>query len=363
MRKFLVFGALFSIFFNLSCQKLYRNTPLIGVKIYAYDGDLTELYAEWERIGINTLFSSPELASNQEFMRLAKLHAKRVFLIVPTFYNAAALEQDSSLYAITRHGEKAIDDWVRFICPNNEQYRTSHLDYLRNIMNSIQPDGVSLDFIRYFVYWESVFPDQIYDYLPQTCFDDNCINAFSAQYNIQLPDSCQTIEKKADYILAHRKEEWVEFKCETISDYVAEMVKALKSIDPEVKINIHTVPWRSSDFEGGIRSVAGQDLKKIAPLVDYISPMCYHHMVIQSPEWIHEVVLDIDNQVPGEHILPSIQVNKAYLESALSETEFQNALVESLRSPSKGVIFWSWEALESSPGKVKIVRDYLNEVY
>ena len=139
------------------------------------------------------------------------------------------------------------------------------------------------------------------------------------------------------------------------------MVDAIKSVNPEIEINFQALPWKSNDFDGGIRSIAGQDLKLIAPHVDYISPMCYHHMVIRSPEWIHEVVNDFTLQVPREKILPSIQVSKAYLETSISETEFRDALIESLRHPSSGVIFWSWEALQRSPGKLKIVRDYMEE--
>jgi hypothetical protein len=101
----------------------------------------------------------------------------------------------------------------------------------------------------------------------------------------------------------------------------------------------------------------------IAPYVDFISPMCYHHMVIQPPEWIHEVVKDISLHVPGVKILPSIQVNRAYLETSLSEMEFRNAFVESLKFPSAGVVFWSWESLEKSPGKAKIVRDYTKKIF
>ena len=361
MRKFLIYLAIFFLFANISCQNLYLNDTMIGVKIYAHDGDLRELFEEWNRVGINLILASPDLASKDNFMSLAQDYSMQVFLIVPTFYNAKALDTDTSLYSITREGGKAIDDWVEFVCPNRSQYRISHIQHLKKLAAEIKPDGISLDFIRYFVYWEKVFPDQIYDNFPQTCFDDVCLAKFLAEYKLKLPDSCIQVNEKADYILQKYKPEWTDFKCNTISGYVSEMVEAIRSIDPDMKINFHAVPWESSDFEGGIRSIAGQDLRQIAPLVDYISPMCYHHMVIQSPEWIHEVVNDISIQTPIDRILPSIQVSKAYLETSISETEFRDALIEALRPPSDGVIFWSWEALEESPEKLKVVRDYIEE--
>jgi hypothetical protein len=139
------------------------------------------------------------------------------------------------------------------------------------------------------------------------------------------------------------------------------MVGAIKSVNPATEINFHAVPWRARDFDTGLRRITGQDLNMITPNVNFISPMCYAHMVIQSPEWVHEVVSDFNQQVPGTKILPSIQVSKAYLNTPIDETEFRNTLIESLKPPSAGVIFWSWEALEKSPEKVKIIRDYLNE--
>lgn len=361
MRIVFVYLIISILFLNSSCKKLSGNDTLIGVKIYDHEGDLGDLFEEWERVGINLILASPELAAKDGFMSSAQKYAMRVFLIVPTFFNAEALEKDSTLYSITREGVPAVDDWVKFICPNKTSYRSSHLDYLKKLTSEIQPDGISLDFIRYFVYWEKVFPDQIYDNFPKTCFDDDCLGKFLNEYQVTIPDTCITIKDRADFILLQHGRNWTEFKCNTITGYVGEMVDAIKSVDPETEINFHTLPWKSNDFDGGIRSIAGQDLKLIAPHVDYISPMCYHHMVIRSPEWIHEVVNDFTLQVPREKILPSIQVSKAYLDTSISETEFRDALIESLRHPSNGVIFWSWDALQRSPEKLKIVRDYLEE--
>ena len=306
MRK-LLYLVLISSFFSSSCQKRLHQEAIIGVKVYNHEGDLNDLFKEWNRIGINLILASPGLARKDRFMQLARSHSKRVFLIVPTFYDPSALDQDSTLYAITREGKPAIDDWVRFICPNREDYRKSHLDYLKKLTREIQPDGISIDFIRYFVFWEKVYPDQKYANIPQTCFDSTCIRKFKREYGIELPDTCQDIKDKADYILANYENEWVEFKCATINGYVEEMVEAIKSINPTTEINFHAVPWRSYDFEGSLRRIAGQDLKLIAPNVDFISPMCYAHMMIQPPEWVHEVVLDFKQQVPGIKILPSIQ--------------------------------------------------------
>ena len=65
-----------------------------------------------------------------------------------------------------------------------------------------------------------------------------------------------------------------------------------------------------------------------------------------APAWINSVVKDIYDQTHSR-ILPSIQVKEAYLESTLSTEIFRKALEESLKPPSQGVIFWSWEKLDA----------------
>jgi hypothetical protein len=62
-------------------------------------------------------------------------------------------------------------------------------------------------------------------------------------------------------------------------------------------------------------------------------------------------------------ILPSIQVKEAYRPGVeFSDEEFEQHLREALKPPSRGVVFWSWEALEADPGKMEVVERVLGEV-
>jgi len=140
------------------------------------------------------------------------------------------------------------------------------------------------------------------------------------------------------------------------------MVKAIseeaRKIKPDIKINVHTVPWRADDFGGAIRIIAGQDLAKIASYTDYLSPMCYHYMVMRNTSWIHSVVEDVYS-LTNSQVIPSIQVKEAYINKTLTPSEFRDSMVEALKPPSKGVIFWSWENLEKSPGKKELIKTFL----
>jgi len=115
------------------------------------------------------------------------------------------------------------------------------------------------------------------------------------------------------------------------------------------------VPWRNNDFGGAIRNVIGQDFKQISKFVNYISPMCYSHMQGRPPDWINSIVRDIHQQ-SGSQVVPSIQVKEHYKSEPFTTLEFEKCLAQALRSPSQGVVFWSWEALEKDPHRKDIIK-------
>ncbi|UCG26894.1 MAG: hypothetical protein JSV24_07905, partial [Bacteroidales bacterium] len=101
-----------------------------------------------------------------------------------------------------------------------------------------------------------------------------------------------------------------------------------------------------------------QDIPEVAKFSDYLSPMTYAHMVKQEPTWINSVVNDIHEQAEGK-IIPSIQVDKAYLESELTLAEFKESVIEALKPPSSGIVFWSWETLDRDQQKKNFLKNAL----
>jgi uncharacterized lipoprotein YddW (UPF0748 family) len=335
--------------------------PMIGVKIYAHEGSLSELFAEWGALGINTVFVSPALASKEPFMELARKQGISVFLILPIFYNPEELEKDSGLYAITDRGEKAKDDWVEFICPTRRDYLERRITDIKKLIRDLDPDGISLDFIRYFVFWEMVYPERTLDSIVDTCFDRSCLDRFQRETGVKLPEGLPKVADQARWIISEHRREWTDWKCGVIDGVVGKIAEAAKAAKPEIVINIHTVPWRQKDFGGAIRIIAGQDLAALAGRTDMISPMCYWHMLKRNPPWIHEVVEDVYSQSKGR-VIPSIQVGNAYLSETLSVKEFGEALKEALKPPSEGVVFWNWDALAKEPEKKAAVTAFLKSL-
>jgi len=332
---------------------------MIGIKIYDYEGELPQLFEEWLSLGINTAFVGESLLSNRNFHMLAKKFGITVFVIFPIFYDPEVLHRDPDLYAITHLGDKAIEEWVEFVCPTREDYRKQRIAHIKKAIQELNPDGISIDFIRYFVFWEKVYPDRSLDTLPNTCFDNHCLLKFQKETGIEIPQRFTNVPQKAEWILDNHIQEWTEWKCSVITGMVQEITKVAKKIKPNILVNVHAVPWRQKDYGGAIKSIAGQDLLDISAHTDYISPMCYSHMLKRKPNWISSVVEDIGN-LTRSRIVPSIQVKEAYLNNILSESEFKAALDEVLKPPSRGVIFWSWDGLEKDPEKKLLIKSLLN---
>ena len=332
-----------------------KPVPMVGVKIYEYAGSFPELFEKWRSLGVNTAFVSAALGANPEFRSLAKKNGVTTFLIFPVFFGGPELEKRPDLYAVKADGTRADDDWVKFACPTREKYRAGKIEELRRTVRDVDPDVLSLDFMRFFVFWEKVYPDRAAASLPNTCFDASCLAAFQKEMGVAVPAGLPDTAAKAGWILANRSSEWTEWKCRTVAGTAKVLADEARRIKPSIKINIHTVPWRKDDFGGAGRAVAGQDLERLGTLADFISPMAYHHMVRRPPEWVHSVTQDAFDRTGGR-VLPSIQVDKAYIEDAYTLEEFKKALAEALKPPSAGVVFWSWDALNKSPERTEAVR-------
>lgn len=350
----------FLSFLLFSCSKEIMNEQLkkdqiIGVKIYAHETSLPGLLKEWRSLGINTAFVSISLGSNKVFMESARGNNISTFIIVPIFYNPEELQKKPNLFAITNTGEIANEEWVSFVCPTREDYRRQRIEYIKDLIRQLNPDGLSLDFIRYFVFWEKIYPDRTLNSIVNTCFDSHCLDKFQKDTDIRIPQSLSDVRERAKWIIGSHIREWTDWKCKIISSMVKDVTEEARKIRPDIIINVHAVPWRENDFGGAIKIIAGQDFAEIAQYTDFLSPMCYSHMVKRKPSWISSVVKDIYNQTNSK-IIPSIQVKEAYLKDKLSTSEFRKSLAEALKAPSKGVVFWSWEALEKDPEKKDEIR-------
>ncbi|MGQ9801350.1 MAG: hypothetical protein ACUVRL_06780 [Candidatus Saccharicenans sp.] len=336
------------------------SSEIIGVKIYQHTGDRQALFASWKKLKINTAFIGLELASQDHFIQEAREAGFKTFIILPIFFNPEKLKNSPELYAITGEGQPAKDDWVEFVCPGNRLYRQEIVNRARKLVADLKPDGLSLDFIRHFIFWEKVYPDSTLDLIRTTCFCPDCLRSFQQETGITIPEGISGYPAGPAWILANHRQAWQEWRNRQITSMVEEISRAVRQVNHFLLLNIHLVPWRTDDFERARIAVAGQDISQLFRQVDYLSPMCYAHMLKRPPDWINSVVINIQQSAPNP-VIPSIQVKEAYLPEKLSLQEFDRSLQSALQPPSRGVVFWNWEALSESAEKQEIVRRRVRE--
>ncbi len=350
---------LFFAFSSSNGQKTKDGT-IIGVKIYERQTDYGPLFLQWKDLGINTAYVSVDLAYDIGFRTKAKQADVDIYIIFPVFFNAEALKEHPDWYAITQKGEPAKEEWVEFVNPAHKTYRAQRTAFIEKVVSETKPEGVSIDFIRYFAYWEKIYEGRTLESIPDSSFDTISLAAFQADKGIEIPQKLVGVQEKSIWILENHPDSWAEWKCDNIVSMVRNIVASVKAIQPEIRTNLHAVPWRENDFGGAMKRIVGQDLVQLSKLVDFVSPMCYSHMLKRDAQWISTVVKDFKSQIGDTHILPSIQVAKAYLEEPLGVKEFEGIVKAALQDPSKGVVFWSWPHLDKDCSKKAIVKKLVN---
>ena len=338
------------------------DAPVIGVKIYEPPGDLDLLFHAWKRLGVTTAFATRNVADDAAFRARAKTEGVELFVIFPTFYDPEALGADPGLIAITSKGEEAREEWLSFVCPSRESHRAKKVEQVRELVRTLRPDGLSIDFIRHFVFWEKVVPATSHGDIPNACFCPACIDAFSLERGIAIPVTLTGPAEIAEWILANHAGAWTEWKIELIDSMAWDLARVAREEHPSIEIIIHAVPWRRTDFGGAMLRSPGQNVASLGKYADYLSPMAYAHMVQRPPEWIHSVVVQLAEESSAP-ILPSIQAKEAYRPGVdFTDEEFEEHLRAALEAPSRGVVFWSWEALAESPGKLQVAERVLTEL-
>ncbi|MBN2280575.1 MAG: hypothetical protein JXQ65_08345 [Candidatus Marinimicrobia bacterium] len=322
---------------------------IIGTKIYTHKGELSQLFTDFEKAHINLLIASEELNKKPEFRQLSAEKNLKRFLIFPVFYDPAYLKDHPEAFAIQKNGDNAKEEWVEFVCPSNQDFRLYKINQLKEMIKACQPDGISIDFIRHFVFWEKIYPDRVPESLPNTCFCENCRKKFQDQMKTEI--TANSPESFYHWVYSQKQEEWINWKSDLITSMVQELVAAAKEIKPDILINLHIVPWRKADFGNARELVLGQNLKELAKYCDYLSPMTYAHMIGQSPDWISSIVQEMADETECK-ILPSFQVSRCYREEEIDINLFQQYRHYTLQYPSSGFVYWSWERLSEEQKKI-----------
>ncbi len=311
---------------------------------------MDKLVSQWNKLNLSSVYLLADHLSSSIVEEALKEFHGELWIIIQTLL---APEENHFPLAVTAQGKSAVGEgngsWLKMLCPSGindhgvsvVQWRIQQIEQLIRIY---KPTGISLDFIRHFVFWEEIYKDSDAASIPRTCFCETCIRAFSEFSNVNLPSTITSAESRAKWILENYLNEWNEFTADSIFQLAEEIVSCVKKMNSSIKINIHLVPWMKNEFKGTRDTHVGQNLTRLSPIIDRISPMCYTSMLKRPFSWIPDLVNDIskESDLP---VYPAVQICPMYGTAELSESEFERLIWEAQKRPSAGVILWPWERL------------------
>jgi hypothetical protein len=212
-----------------------------------------------------------------------------------------SLTERPELWPILESGERRpLMEWYIGISPTDRRHQEEILATIRSI--AAHPiDGLFLDFVRWPVHGEiELRPGRARPL--DSSFDAATLALFEKTFGI-VPRS-DTVASRAAWIREQCFRAWVDFKCKVVTDFVREARNSLKGVNPQAELGIYVVP----DVDGLTESLAGQRLSDLAPLVDWVSPMLYHNILLRRPSWIGPALAEVV-RVAGPKTLPVIQAD------------------------------------------------------
>lgn len=303
---------------------------LYGVKLYSPAFCDSRNLDAMEECGINAVFLGRD-ALTPSFC--AELNKRGLFwnIVEPVFLLD---EHETRPAATLGDGTAAVDDWVRFACPSDG----THMDGVRRRLvediRTYNPPGVSLDFLRFFQFWETTAPDADRAALPQSCFCDECRKRMQA-----CADAA-------------------EWRRTVVTSTAGELSGIARETEKGIRVGIHCVPWKRDMYDDAIRDIIGQDFTALALVADYLTPMIYHFMMRRESAYVREFILDMAAQGCTE-ILPSVQARQVYRQDKMDAREFAAVIDAALPDPSRGVLIYRWEDLADDRQRLEILRSAL----
>jgi hypothetical protein len=309
------------LFMTAKVKALYGFSPDLPPFVGKTPLEQVALLQSW---GTTAVFGGYQ---NPDFIQAVHAAGMKIYAEFTCFLGADWWEKVPASRPIIHTGQPLEHEgWYYGVNPATSQVRQARLEALEKLLNDYALDGVWLDFIRWPCRWEGRQP-----YQPQTSFDPETLAKFSQDAGLELPQDDPVAA--AQLILSGYEPAWTAWRCEQITAWVAQAKAMLERMRPQAVLGLFGIPWRLTDHDGAILKIIGQDYQALAHYVDIFSPMVYHLMCDQSPDWIGAVTAEIQ-LLTGKPVWPIIQsVDKPRL---LSAEEYGQALEVALHHPASG---------------------------
>lgn len=248
-----------------------------------------------------------------------------------------SVNERPELWPVIETGERRAQmEWYIGMTPTDRRRQEEALATIKSIARAFPIDGLFLDFARWPLHWEiELRPGRSRPL--DSSFDPATLAKFEKVAG-PLPRSLSTASARAAWIRENRFEEWVDFKCQVVSDFVVEAAHVLKEARINSELGIYVVP----DVNGLTEAFTGQRIKDLAPMVDWVAPMLYHNILLQRPSWIGSALASVV-KFAGEKTLPVLQADSNRDRAAagdwgppMPDSDWREALSEVATRPEIG---------------------------
>ncbi len=350
-RFILLYATLCPLLF-ISCEQ--KSDETVEVRgIYGNPKPFWDKGFNLNNLGINAIFVHSG-SINHDMVNRARSEGLMLFAEFATLNGKNYVETHPEAWAINEKGEKVqAASWFMGVCPTEPGFRQYRFGQLRDLLLEYDLDGVWMDYVHWHAQFEE--PEPI---LPETCFCDHCLDDFSKDSGIKIPDGITS--KKALWILNNHDKSWRNWRCKVIYDWTYEIKSIIKEIKPEALLGLYHCPWNDQEFNGARRRILGLDYDLLKKTIDVFSPMVYHRRIGREPDWVKENINWFSNRLNiRKDSYPKVwPIVQAYNNPGIiSNVEFETVLKGGLAGKSSGVMIFTASAVAEDEGKTAVMKN------
>lgn len=202
-------------------------------------------------------------------------------------------------------------DWYMGIPPDRQNNIAHKIGLLKDAVKALDPDAIHLGFMRWPGFWETWLPDVDRTEMPDYCYAPQTLGRFAAATGLEIP--VDDPRASAATIARHHRDAWRDWKCGETVRAVGQIRTALDPIKEGLAYAINTLPFFRGDFGNAVEEVFGQDIGRLAEVIDIFEVMAYHQILRQPATWPAAVAENIKAR-SGRRTICTLQARPLYLD-------------------------------------------------
>ncbi len=240
--------------------------------------------------------------------------------------------------------------WYVGVAPSQDSFIERQIERIAEAARRYQPEGVFLSFTRWPGFWERWLPSHTQADHVDYSYDAYTLARFIHDTGVRLPTHDPA--KAAAWIEEHAAETWVDWKCQIVVDVVSAIRDACRAVAPGIRTMLNTLPFRATDFDNAREVVFGQNVERLAEVIDVFEVMTYHQIAKRDVAWIPDAGHEVRRRT-GKPTICTIQGHPCYLDgiyaaaerASLDVAEFAVAVDAVQHADVQGLAVYCWNDL------------------